>query len=148
MDKQHRYTRITRWVSRFIAILLVILIFCLPSILDWYIQFRTMTDLAKTAVTAAFYACVGIIFVALWNVDKLLESILQENVFTRENVRRIRRICYCCGGVGLVCVPATVAYLPLIFLVIIMGFLCLMVSVVANVMDTAVALREENDLTI
>ena len=148
MDKQHRYTCITRWVSRFISILLVVLIFFLPSILDWYIQFRTMTELAKTAVTAAFYACVGIIFVALWNVDRLLGSILQENVFTRENVRRIRRICYCCGGVGLVCIPATVAYLPLIFLVIIMGFLCLMVSVVAHVMDAAVSLREENDLTI
>ena len=30
----------------------------------------------------------------------------------------------------------------------IMGFLCLVVSVVANVLDSAVALREENDLTI
>lgn len=148
MDKQHRYTRITRWVSRFIAILLVILIFCLPALLDWYVQFRTMTDLAKTAVTAAFYACVGIILIALWNVDRLLESILREEVFTRENVARIRRICRCCGMVGLVCVPAAVAYLPLIFLVIIMAFLCLTVSVVANVMDTAVAIREENDLTI
>lgn len=148
MDKQHRYTHITRWVSRFIAMLLVILIFCLPALLDWYVQFRTMTDLAKTAVTAAFYACVGIILIALWNVDRLLESILREEVFTRENVARIRRICRCCGMVGLVCVPAAVAYLPLIFLVIIMAFLCLTVSVVANVMDTAVAIREENDLTI
>lgn len=148
MDKQHRYTLITRWVSRLIALLLVVLIFCLPALLDWYIQFRTMTDLAKTAVTAAFYACVGIIFIALWNVDLLLGSILQDQVFTRENVSRIRRICHCCGAVGLVCIPATVAYLPLIFLVIIMGFLCLAVSVVANVMDAAVAIREENDLTI
>ena len=148
MDKQHRYIRITRWVSRFIAVLLVVLFFCLPALLDWYIQFRTMTELAKTAVTAAFYACVGIIFVALWNVETLLGSILEGAVFIPENVSRIRRICYCCGGVGLVCIPATVAYLPLIFLVIIMGFLCLMVSVVANVMDAAVAIREENDLTI
>ena len=148
MDKQARYIRITRWVSRFIAVLLVILIFCLPALLDWYIQFRTMTDLAKTAVTAAFYVCVGIIFYALWNVETLLGSILEGAVFTPENVERIRRICYCCGGVGLVCIPATVAYLPLIFLVIIMGFLCLMVSVVAHVMEAAVAIREENDLTI
>jgi hypothetical protein len=148
MDKQARYIRITRWVNRFIAVLLVILIFCLPALLDWYIQFRAMTDLAKTAVAAAFYVCVGIIFCALWNVETLLGSILEGAVFTRENVSRIRRICYCCGGVGLVCIPAAAAYLPLIFLVIIMGFLCLMVSVVAHVMEAAVAIREENDLTI
>ena len=148
MEKQSRYIRITRWVSRFIALLLVVLIFCLPALLDWYIQFRSMTELAKVAVTAAFYACVVIIFFALWNVETLLGSILEGDVFIRENVARIRRICYCCGGVGLVCIPAAAAYLPLIFLVIIMGFLCLMVSVVANVMDAAVAIREENDLTI
>ena len=148
MDKHTRYIRITRWASRLIALLLVILIFCLPALLDWYIQFRPMTDLAKTAVTAAFYACVVIIFFALRNVETLLGSILEGDVFTRENVTRIRRICYCCGGVGLVCIPAAVAYLPLIFLVIIMGFLCLMVSVVAHVMEAAVVIREENDLTI
>ena len=148
MNKQHCYARITRWVNRLIALLLVVLIFCLPALLNWYIQVRTMTEAAKSALTAAFYVCVGIIFIALWNVDCLLGSILLDEVFTRENVLRIRRICYCCGGVGLVCVPATVAYLPLIFLVIIMGFLCLTVSVVANVMDAAVAIREENDLTI
>ena len=148
MNKLSKYIRITRWVSRFIALLLVLLVFCLPALLDWYVQFRTMTDLAKAAVTAAFYACVVIIFFALWNVETLLASILQGDVFTRENVSRIRRICVCCGGVGLVCIPAAAAYLPLIFLVIIMGFLCLMVSVVAHVMDAAVAIREENDLTI
>ena len=148
MKKQHRYALITRWVNRLIALLLVILIFCLPALLNWYIQVRAMTEAAKSGLTAAFYVCVGIILFALWNVDFLLGSILQDEVFTRENVTRIRRICYCCGCVGLVCIPATVAYLPLIFLVIIMGFLCLTVSVVANVMEAAVAIREENDLTI
>ena len=33
-------------------------------------------------------------------------------------------------------------------LVVIMGFLCLAVSVVSQVMGAAVAIREENDLTI
>ena len=43
---------------------------------------------------------------------------------------------------------ATGRQMPLIFLAVIMGFLCLMVSVVAGVMDAAVSIREENDLTI
>jgi heme exporter protein D len=40
------------------------------------------------------------------------------------------------------------AYLPLVFLAVIMAFLCLMISVVASVMDAAVTLQEENALTI
>ena len=31
---------------------------------------------------------------------------------------------------------------------VVMGFLCLVVNVVATVMDAAVAIREENDLTV
>jgi hypothetical protein len=38
--------------------------------------------------------------------------------------------------------------MPLIFMLIVMAFLCLVVSVVASVMDAAVTIREENDLTV
>jgi hypothetical protein len=81
-------------------------------------------------------------------MEKLLQSILSQSVFTAENVKRIRRIRWCCAGVSLICLPAAFIYLPLFFLVIIMGFLSLVVHVVAQVMAAAVALREENDLTI
>ena len=38
--------------------------------------------------------------------------------------------------------------MPLIFLSLIMGFLSMVVNVVSQVMKAAVAIREENDLTI
>lgn len=148
MKTHNGITKITLWVNRFIALLVGVLIFTLPAIMDWYIQFKTMTPTEQTAVTIAFYCCVLVIGFALWNVDRLLTAILAEQVFIRDNVRRIRRIQWCCGGVSMICVPASFAYLPLIFLVIIMAFLSLTVSVVASVMDAAVAIREENDLTI
>ena len=96
----------------------------------------------------AFYCCAVFVFAALWNMDRLLTAILAEKVFIRKNVTRIRRIQWCCGLVSLICIPATFAYLPLIFMVVIMAFLCLTVCVVTRVMDAAVAIREENDLTI
>ena len=148
MKKTSAYIPFALWANRLVALVTFALIFLLPWILDWYIGFRPLTDMDRTLVTVCFYCCVVVILWALWNVEGLLKSIREAKVFTRRNVSRIRRICYCCGGVGLICIPAAVAYLPLIFLVIIMGFLCLMVSVVATVMDTAVLLKEENDLTI
>lgn len=140
--------RITLWVNRLVALTVGALLFLLPSILDWYREFRWLGDGEKIVVLVCFYLCAVAIGLALWSVDRLLTDILAEQVFTRKNVRRIRTIRLCCGIVSLICIPATIAYMPLIFLAVIMGFLCLMVSVVAGVMDAAVSIREENDLTI
>ena len=84
----------------------------------------------------------------MWNLDAILRSILQKNVFAYSVVRCIRRVRWCCLGVSLICLPAAVFYPPLVFMVVIMGFLALVVSVLSSVMQAAVAIREENDLTI
>lgn len=148
MHKQHKIAAVTLWVNRLIALAVTVLLFSLPAIIDWYCNFRVLAQAEQTAITVAFYACALVIFTALWNMDRLLDAILKEQVFIRKNVTRIRRIQWCCGLVSLICIPASFAYLPLIFLVVIMAFLCLTVSVVTCVMDAAVAIREENDLTI
>jgi len=145
---KNRIATVALWVSRCIGVLVIGLIFFLPAILDWYCSFRMLTDEDKTVITACFIACVIVICGALWNVDRILTDVLAGQVFTRKNALRIRRIVWCCGGVSLISAVAAFAYMPLIFLVIIMAFLCLMVSVMAGVMDAAVAIREENDLTV
>ena len=148
MNKKFGATRITLWANRLVAALVAILLFTLPVVLDWYCQYRTLEPQERIALMAAFYSCAVVVGIALWNIDVLLRNILQEEVFTAGNVRCISRIRWCCGCVGLICVPAAMVYYPLIFMVIIMGFLCLVVSVVCRVMDAAVSIREENDLTI
>ena len=109
---------------------------------------RELTPVERTAIIIAFYCCTVFIGAALWNIDRLLSEILKGQVFIRRNVRRIRAIGWCCGAVSLICLPASFAYMPLIFMLIVMAFLCLVVSVVAGVMDAAVTIREENDLTV
>lgn len=140
--------KIALWTNRWLVVLLVGLVFFLPAILDWYCTFRVLTQTERIAIISAYYACVAVIVCALWNVDRLLTNILYGRVFTRKNVIRIRRIVCCCALVSLICIPASFAYMPLIFMVIVMAFLCLIVSVVAEVMDAAVTIREENDLTV
>ena len=139
---------VTLWATRFVAFAVAVLLFTLPALLDWYCQYRSLLFLERTAITAAFYGCAAVVFIALWNMDALLRAIRAEAVFIRENVRRIRTVQRCCGATALICVPATVCYYPLVFMVVVMGFLCLVVSVVCRVMDAAVTIREENDLTI
>ena len=69
-------------------------------------------------------------------------------VFLQENVRRIRRLIWDCGAVSLISLACTWLYPPLLFVTLIMAFLCLVVAVVSNIMAAATRLREENDLTI
>ena len=148
MKRNNLSVHITLWVNRIIGLLLTVLPFVLPAILDWYAGFRYLTIPERRTVAVCFIICAVIICWALWNMDCMLRSILTGEVFTRKNVRALRHVQWCCAAVAALCVVATFAYLPLVFLGVIMGFLFLTLCVVANVMDSAVAIREENDLTI
>ena len=148
MNTYNRITKLTLWTNRLIALVVGILLFALPAVIRWYCTFRVLEQTEQTAIMIAFYCCTVVIAAALWNVERLLQSILREEVFIRENVKRIRWIQWCCGIVAAICIPTAFVYMPLIFMVIVMAFLCLVVGVVACVMDAAVAIREENDMTI
>ena len=148
MNHKNLITHITVWVNRFVGLVVLLLVFFLPALIDWFCQFRLLTHVERTVVTVCFYCCVVFIAAALLSMDRLLAQILKGEVFTRSNVRRIRIIQWCCFAVSLICVPAAFAYLPLAFLALIMAFLTLTVCVVIRVMDAAVSIREENDLTV
>ena len=148
MKKYETSVRITLFANRLVAAILAVLIFTLPLVLDWYCHYRPLTELERTALTVAFYVCSVVVGIALWNMDSLLRAIAREEVFTEGNGRRIRAIGWCCGATALSCVPAAFCYYPLVFMVIVMAFLFLAVNVLCRVMDAAVAIREENDLTV
>ena len=140
--------RVVLWVNRMIFCVLIALLPSMPFILFWYSHIRTLTTAEYLAIMIAFYICAVITGVALWKMEQLLRNILQEEVFVRKNVRHIRCIQWCCALVSHVCLPACFFYLPLVFMVVIMAFLSLVISVVVKTMEAAVAIREENDLTI
>ena len=148
MEKQRFWAKVTLWVERGVGLLLAALVFLLPSILRWYAGFRFLTVGQQRWITVSFYCCVVIIGWALWNLDSLLRSILAGIVFVRRNVRCLRRVQWSCGLISVITAVAGVAYVPLVMLAVIMAFLCLTISVVSHVMDAAVTIREENDLTI
>ena len=140
--------RITLWCNRTVALAVLVLIFFFPRLLEWYQGLRPLGLHGAAAVFFGFYLCVPVVLYALWCIDRLVSNVLAEKIFIQANVRYIRRIRWCCAGVSLICLPAAFFYQPLIFMVVIMAFLALVVSVVKNVIAAAVALQEESDLTI
>ena len=141
-------TRLTLLFSRVVAVIVLALIPFLPSFLRFYAVLRNLNHNQCLAVMIGYCCCVPVIELALWHLDKLLRNILAEEVFTQDNVRRVRIIRWCCFAISLLCLPVACVYCPLLFVVVIMGFLSLVVTVVVRVMDAAVTIREENDLTI
>lgn len=134
--------------NRLIALVLVLLMILMPSLLNWYSCQRPLGLSASLAIAVAFYFCCVPVGAALWDLDRILRNILASRVFVRQNVRIIRRIRWYCMATGLICLPASVFYSPLIFVVVIMGFLSLVISVLSSIMHTAVEIWEENALTI
>ena len=148
MNNHTTSARITLWANRVIFAAVFALLFLLPALLDWYSAIRLLNPGQEKAITVAFYCCAVVILYALRSMEMLLRNILNREVFVQNNVTLIRKLCICCGLVGLICLPAGFFYPPLIFLSVIMGFLCLSVNVVCQVIRAAVALQEENDLTV
>lgn len=148
MNQPSRSVRFTIFLNRAMMALVVLLIFTFPTLLRWYNTVRILIEGENIALIAAFYSCVPVVLYALWNLDRLLGNIARGEVFVMGNVCLIRRVCVCCAVVGLICLPAAFAYAPLIFVTVIMGFLCPVVNVVCQVIRAAIEIREENDLTI
>lgn len=148
MNHKPTSAQVTLWANRVIFAVVAGLLFFLPRLLDWYAAIRLLAPKQEKAIVIAFYCCAAVILFALWCMEKLLKNIIRYEVFTEANVKLIRQVCLCCGLVALICLPAGFFYPPLVFLTVIMGFLCLVVNVVCQVIRAAVSLREENDLTI
>jgi hypothetical protein len=148
LKKAFSSTHLALWANRFVALAVLVMLFALPPLLQWYGNVRQLLSSEKIAVAVGFYSCSVAVAIALWNMERLLRSILRQEVFTAANVGRIRAVQWCCAAVSLVCIPVTLFYYPMVFMTVVMGFLCLVVSVVARVMDAAVTIREENELTI
>ena len=145
---KNRSAALTLWANRLLMLTVVGLACVLPRLLRWYNRIRPLDGDTNMALLIAFYLCVPIALYALYNLEKLLRNILAGEVFIRENVHMIRRVCGCCLLVSCICLPAAMFYAPLIFLCVIMAFLCPVVNVVRYAFDAAVTIREENDLTI
>lgn len=140
--------KLTLIVNRTIGAFLAGLMVFMPALLRWYALQRPLDHAAATAIAVGFYICCFPVSAALLDLDRILRNILASRIFVRENVALIRRIRWYCMAVGLICLPASLFYPPLIFVVVIMGFLSLVVSVLSSIMHTAVEIWEENALTI
>jgi len=101
-----------------------------------------------TIFSTCFYPCAAIAYVTLYNLLKLLYNIKGEKIFITDNVKYLRVISWCCFAVGFITLIGGMLYLPFLFVAVAASFVGLMLRIVKNVMQAAVEISEENELTI
>ena len=149
MKNYEKSARVTLYANRGVFVTMVVLFLCFPLLVERYhLHFRALSEAERIAIIGGFYGCAVWVLRALWKMEKLLRNILTQKLFIDENVKCIDAVRWCCMGVSLICLLASFGFPSLLFLSVIMAFLSLVVSVVCQVMRSAVELREENDLTV
>ena len=131
----------------FAAILLAADIFCY-QLTGWFISLRGMHWQQGVGMMVTVYVCSVFAWITLYELLRLLKNLRRGEVFIDGNVRAMRIVSWCCAGVAAMCLVSTAWYLPFVFVAIAAGFMCLIVRIVKNVFQQAIAMKDELDLTI
>lgn len=158
MWNKDKSVMLTQIIVKSCYVLLALAVVGLPFILKYYPYPFVNIDLLEELgeyIIAPFYCVVPLGYTALVCIDKLLGNIKNGVVFNKQNVKYLRLISWCCFGaafVGLLSFAIIWAvYMPFeTFLVLVAGeiFMGLILRVVKNCFEEAIALKEENELTI
>ena len=132
----------------FFALLLLALDLGAYWLAAWFAGMRLMPWQIAIALMTTGYLCSVFAWLLLWNLWRLLGNLKRERVFTEENVRRLRAVSWCCAGAAAICLLSCLYYLPFLFLAAAAGFMALIVRIVKNVFQQAIAMKSELDLTI
>ncbi len=95
-----------------------------------------------------FYPSAVFAYTTLYCLIKLLFNIKKQEIFISRNVSYLRIISWCCFAVALITLIGGFYYVPFLLIAVAAAFVGLMLRVVKNVMQNAVEIKEENELTI
>lgn len=112
-----------------------------------HLEAQQLKTLGQVMGICVYIGCV-LGLTALAQLIRMLVNIYRDRVFIKENVSALRCISWCCFAVSAVAIYGGFSYFPFFFVAAAAAFVGVILRVVKNVMQSAVSLREENDLTI
>ena len=136
-------------VAVFALALLALDIFCYP-LARWFADLRQMQWQRGVGMMVTAYVCSALAWVVLVELWRLLGNLRRGQVFIPENVRLLRIVSWCCVGAAIVCLLSVpwLWFLPVLVVAAAAGFMALIVRIVKNVFQQALAMKDELDLTV
>lgn len=102
----------------------------------------------KLAFSICCWMCSGFGFCLLVRMNRLLVNLQKEAVFIPENVKHLRSVSYCCFAAGGLCLLFALSVHLLALAALAAGFVGLIVRIVKNVFENAIAMKDELDYTV
>lgn len=140
-----------RLSSLFTKLFLCILIgglFFVPWLVNYFVATSEKPEVLVPVMCVAYYTCAGPAALLLLSLDQMLKNLRQGQIFIRQNVRMLRRMSWSCMVVAGICLVSSIFYFPFLLVAAAAGFMGLIIRVLKNVLDEAVALKNESDYTI
>jgi len=136
--------------TKIVILLVVVCAAFMPKIITRYIDYSYFPVEAGNLhpFMAILYICCVPAMAALICLHILLGNIKKEKIFVQGNVALLRAISLCCFAAAFVMVFAARYYLFFGLMAIAIAFIGLILRVVKNVIEEAVRIKSENDLTI
>ena len=116
-------------------------------LIPWYLGLRLL-ERFTVHMTVTLYAASVFGWVFLWYMWRLLAHISAGSVFTRENVRALRIVSWCCAGAAAVFFASGFYYFPFFLLAAAGAFMMLIVRIVKNILQKAEEMKSELDFTV
>ena len=137
------------------SLLLAVWLVTFPKFIEWfYVTYHGLNPASagvirnERTLIAVFYVCAPFAAATLYMLIRLLTNFLADRVFIRKNVQYLRLISWCCYAVTLAAFTGGFFYVPIFIIAFSAGVVGTLLRVVKNMAHAAVALQEENDLTI
>lgn len=149
-ENEHRSLRL----SQMLVLLFGGLMVAMDATGPWLVRFVCFNVVQHSGLwfelplLLCLYVCSIPAYVTLVDLFRLLGNIQKDQVFVEENVRRMRRVSFCCGVVAVVCLLCSVAWISLLVVALAAAFMALLVRVIKNVFVRAIRMKDELDLTI
>lgn len=144
----------TSYCTKIFLIILLLATFTGPFLIETFISSREWQNIypvsthLKSTLLISMYACILPAFSILFALNNIISCIQRDQIFTKNNVKKLRLISWNCIIIGIICFIAAFFYLPFIIVSIAAAFIALIVRVIKNTFEQARALKIENDYTI
>jgi len=114
----------------------------------WFVRVRLMHWQLGVFLMLSIYGGSVFAWICLYQLRRLLRSVGRGEVFTAANVRCMRIVSWCCAAAAAICLLSAAYYLPFAFVAVAAGFMALIVRIVKNAFQQAIAMKDELELTI
>lgn len=106
------------------------------------------TDNAFLLLMMTLYSCSAFTALILVRMMQLLVNLRRDRVFVRKNVKLLKRISRSFLVITVICVCSAGYFIPSVAVAAAAAFLGAVVQVVKNVFESAIAMKDELDLTV